>query len=250
MHDPDRRSRCDRNTPDGAGALLLEAAGTDSSAGVLSHAARSDTVKHAHLLNMGPSYKPDFGDDSLFLKMSGRKLYEYALTNVPGVVKASLDRAGLGLEDVAKVLLHQANAKMDEAILLRLFRLYKAGSPDTEAIMPMSISWLGNSSVATVPTLIDLVARGDGQAGQIEVAFYGVQVGVADAARVDPDQRLARPGPRPRMRRAALEHTWLAAARTRRRASHAHDKERVAEPACWRWISVAGCGAPARVRLM
>jgi 3-oxoacyl-[acyl-carrier-protein] synthase-3 len=34
-----------------------------------------------------------------------------------------------------------------------------------EGIMPMSISWLGTSSVATVPTLIDLVTRGemDGQ---------------------------------------------------------------------------------------
>ena len=34
-----------------------------------------------------------------------------------------------------------------------------------DGIMPMSISWLGNSSVATVPTLIDLVVHGemDGQ---------------------------------------------------------------------------------------
>ena len=27
--------------------------------------------------------------------------------------------------------------------------------------MPMSISWLGNSSVATVPTLLDLVCKGE-----------------------------------------------------------------------------------------
>ena len=27
--------------------------------------------------------------------------------------------------------------------------------------MPMTISWLGNSSVATVPTLLDLIVRGE-----------------------------------------------------------------------------------------
>jgi 3-oxoacyl-[acyl-carrier-protein] synthase-3 len=90
--------------------------------------------------------------------MHGRKLYEYALATVPGVVKESLDRAGLGLGDVRKVLLHQANDKMDDAILKRLFRLY--GEPEIPAgILPMTISWLGNSSVATVPTLLDLIWR-------------------------------------------------------------------------------------------
>jgi 3-oxoacyl-[acyl-carrier-protein] synthase-3 len=47
---------------------------------------------------------------------------------------------------------------MDEAILLRLFKLYNLEKiPDN--IMPMTISWLGNSSVATLPTLFDLLQR-------------------------------------------------------------------------------------------
>jgi 3-oxoacyl-[acyl-carrier-protein] synthase-3 len=92
--------------------------------------------------------------------MYGRKLYEYALTHVPGVVRDSLDRAGLTLEDVDKVLLHQANAKMDEAILKRVFRLYGVREIPGD-IMPMTISWLGNSSVATIPTLLDLIERGE-----------------------------------------------------------------------------------------
>lgn len=146
---------------DGAGATVVEAREEESPIGVLAHAARSDTIDHAKLLWMGESYNPDFEDNRLFLKMYGRKLYNYALTNVPGVVRQSLERAGLELADVKKVFLHQANAKMDEAILVRLFRLYDAGRPDTAAVMPMSISWLGNSSVATVPTLLDLVCRGE-----------------------------------------------------------------------------------------
>ncbi|MDR3669656.1 MAG: ketoacyl-ACP synthase III [Holophaga sp.] len=144
---------------DGAGAVVLEGQYSSQRVGILAHAVRSDTLEHARLLWMGPSFNPDAGDHKLCLKMEGRKLYEYALTTVPGVVRQSLEKAGLGLEDVNKVLLHQANGKMDDAILKRLFRLY--GMQEIPAgIMPMTISWLGNSSVATLPTLLDLIQRG------------------------------------------------------------------------------------------
>ena len=152
---------------DGAGAAVLEARTTDDPVGVLAHAARSDTIDHARLLWMGQSYAADAQDGRLFLKMHGRKLYEYALSTVPGVVKDSLDRAGLGLADVSKVLLHQANAKMDEAILKRLFRLYGEASTPPD-VMPMTIAWLGNSSVATVPTLLDLICRGELEGHRID----------------------------------------------------------------------------------
>ncbi len=151
---------------DGAGAAILEAREVDQEVGVLAHAARSDTIDHARLLWMGETYDQGNGDDVLYLKMYGRKLYNYALTNVPGVVKKSLDRAGLDLADVRKVFLHQANHKMDEAILKRIFKLYGV-SEIPEDIMPMTISWLGNSSVATVPTLVDLVARGEMNGQQV-----------------------------------------------------------------------------------
>ena len=144
---------------DGAGAAVLEARVAPEPIGILAHATRSDTIEHARLLWMGTSYAPDFGDERLFLKMHGRKLYEYALATVPGVVKESLDRAGLPLGAVSKVLLHQANDKMDDAILKRLFRLCGV-SEIPEGILPMTISWLGNSSVATIPTLLDLITRG------------------------------------------------------------------------------------------
>jgi 3-oxoacyl-[acyl-carrier-protein] synthase-3 len=166
---------------DGAGATIFEARETDEEVGVLAHAARSDSVDHAHLLWMGESFNRTNGDQTLYLKMYGRKLYNYALTHVPGVVKTSLDRAGLGLHDVKKVFLHQANAKMDDAILTRLFKLYGV-EEIPEGIMPMSISWLGNASVATVPTLIDLVARGEMNGQRVEpgdaVIFASVGAGM------------------------------------------------------------------------
>lgn len=145
---------------DGAGAAIFEGRETGEEIGILAHAARSDTIDHARLLWMGPSYDRTNGDETLYLKMYGRKLYNYALTHVPGVVKKSLDKAGKRLGDVKKVFLHQANAKMDNAILSRVFKLYDIDEIP-EGIMPMTISWLGNSSVATVPTLVDLVARNE-----------------------------------------------------------------------------------------
>ncbi len=144
---------------DGAGAVVIEASESAEPVGILSHVTRSDAVDHASLLSMGKSYDPALGQERRYLKMYGRQVYQYALQTVPGVVKESLDRAGLGLCDVSKVLVHQANAKLDEAILARLFKLYGM-SEIPDGIMPMTISWLGNSSVATLPTLVDLLRRG------------------------------------------------------------------------------------------
>jgi 3-oxoacyl-[acyl-carrier-protein] synthase-3 len=144
---------------DGAGAVVLDSVASEKPVGVLSHSARSDTLKHAHLLSMGRSYKPDYAGDALFLKMRGHELYEYALRTLPQVIKDALERAGVALGDVKKVLLHQANAKMDEAIVHRLCKLCGVPTVAPE-IVPMTISWLGNSSVATLPTLLDLLLKG------------------------------------------------------------------------------------------
>ncbi|MBI2966633.1 MAG: ketoacyl-ACP synthase III [Bacteroidetes bacterium] len=144
---------------DGAGAIIVESVTADEKIGVLSFASRSDTMENLNLLAMGSSNNPEYNRSEIFLKMDGRKVYQYALETVPMVVKECLEKAGLGLQDVTKILIHQANGKMDEAILKRIFQLY--GQPDIpDDIMPMTISWLGNSSVATIPTLLDLMVKG------------------------------------------------------------------------------------------
>jgi 3-oxoacyl-[acyl-carrier-protein] synthase-3 len=144
---------------DGAGAVVLEKQETDQDVGILAHAVRSDTIDHGELLSMGPSYNPDVFIEALFLKMEGRKLYKYALNTVAGAMREALQRANVDLRDVRKVLIHQANGKMDEAILAAVYELYGLGDPPSD-VMPMTISWLGNSSVATVPTLLDLILKG------------------------------------------------------------------------------------------
>jgi len=142
---------------DGAGACIIEKKENDKS-GILSHASQSHTYEEANFLYMGTSNNTNTDPNVRYIKMHGRKIYEYALTNVPYAMKTTLDKSGVAITDVKKVFIHQANEKMDEAIIKRFFRLYKTPTP--EHVMPMSIHKLGNSSVATVPTLLDLVIRG------------------------------------------------------------------------------------------
>jgi 3-oxoacyl-[acyl-carrier-protein] synthase-3 len=144
---------------DGAGAIIVEAC-PDLFRGVLSHKTQTHAIEHASLLNMGRSNNLDIEMSSdLFLKMNGRKVYEFALSNVPLVIKIALEKAGAHLKDISKILIHQANEKMDNAIVERLFKLYDF-MPIPENIVPMTIGFLGNSSVATVPTLLDLILKG------------------------------------------------------------------------------------------
>jgi 3-oxoacyl-[acyl-carrier-protein] synthase-3 len=143
---------------DGAGACVLEGVRTDAPVGVLAHAARSDTAEHLDLICLGQSSNPHFPGSDLFLTMNGHRVYEYALRVVPRVVKECVVKAGLDLRDISKILIHQANEKMDEAILERIYRLFGT-DPAPDRVMPMTVSWLGNSSVATIPTLLDLMLK-------------------------------------------------------------------------------------------
>ena len=138
---------------DGAGATVIEV--LDEDGGILSHESASYTHDEVYHLFFGCSNNKSLEDDTRFIKMYGRKIYEFALSNVPNAMKTCLDNSGFDIKDVKKILIHQANEKMDEAIVNRFYRLYK--TPVPEGIMPMSIHKLGNSSVATVPTLLDLI---------------------------------------------------------------------------------------------
>ncbi len=144
---------------DGAGACILEAKTSDeTNSGILSWSVQSHCVDEAYYLYLGKSNFPGSDPRIRYIKMKGRKVYEYAMQYVPLAMKDCLDKAGVRIGDVKKIFLHQANEKMDEGIVRRLFKLYEQREipPD---IMPMSIHKFGNSSVATIPTLLDMVKK-------------------------------------------------------------------------------------------
>jgi 3-oxoacyl-[acyl-carrier-protein] synthase-3 len=141
---------------DGAGAAVLEY--VESEGGILSSSALSHCKEEMDYLCMGPTYQPDEDLEVKYLKMKGRKVYEFALKYVPEAMKACLDKSGLAISALKKIFIHQANEKMDEAIVEAFYKLYGLEVPVD--IMPMCIHYLGNSSVATIPTLFDLVRKG------------------------------------------------------------------------------------------
>ena len=141
---------------DGAGACILELNKTLPK-GIISHADQTFSEQEVYYLFYGHSYNPNETQSTNYIKMHGRKIYEFALTNVPLAMKSAVDKSGVAIEKIKKILIHQANEKMDEAIIARFYKLYNKSIP--EGIMPMSIHKLGNSSVATVPTLFDLILK-------------------------------------------------------------------------------------------
>lgn len=140
---------------DGAGATIIEK--TEEKGGILSHNTASYTDDEVFYLFYGKSYNPQADEKTKYIKMRGQKVYEFALTNVPSAMKECLDLANTDISEIKKILIHQANAKMDDAIVKRLYKLFNEESP--EEIMPLTVDRFGNSSVATVPTMFDLIVR-------------------------------------------------------------------------------------------
>jgi 3-oxoacyl-[acyl-carrier-protein] synthase III len=144
---------------DGAGACIAESTeNSEETTGILASSAVSYSADEAYYIYMGKSNLPGSDSRVRYIKMHGRKVYEFAMKKVALAMKDCLDKAGIPIEKLKKIFLHQANEKMDEGIIRNLYKSYNIR--DTPAnVMPMSIHWLGNSSVATVPTLFDLVRK-------------------------------------------------------------------------------------------
>lgn len=163
---------------DGAGAVIIEE--NDEEGGILAHETATFALDEAHYIHFGETYNTDISEERRYIKMYGRKIYEFALSNVPKALKACLDKSGKSINDVKKILIHQANEKMDEAIVTRFYKLHKMKMP--EGIMPMSINLLGNSSVATVPTLYDMILNGQLEGQEINkgdvIMFASVGAGM------------------------------------------------------------------------
>jgi 3-oxoacyl-[acyl-carrier-protein] synthase-3 len=163
---------------DGAGAVVMETSNDES--GIQSHLSASYTYKEKDYLYFGKSYNNESCPDTKYIKMDGRKIYEFALIHVPEAMKQCLDNSGYSIDQLSKIIIHQANEKMDEAIVERFYQLYNTPLPPN--IMPMVIDKLGNSSVATIPTLLAMILKGEMEAHSIKkddiVLFASVGAGM------------------------------------------------------------------------
>ncbi|MEG2079120.1 3-oxoacyl-[acyl-carrier-protein] synthase-3 [Chryseobacterium piscicola] len=143
---------------DGAGAVVVTATQQEN-VGIIAHNTICDNGPELNYLANGSSLNKEADQSRIYVRMQGRKIYEYALKNVPTAIKETIEDANLSIENINKILIHQANAKMDYAMIDRLHKLYEIKEYD-HAISPMTIQEFGNSSVATIPTMFDLIVKG------------------------------------------------------------------------------------------
>ncbi|WP_400081067.1 3-oxoacyl-ACP synthase III family protein [Winogradskyella sp. R77965] len=174
----DKHDRDSMIYSDGAGAVIIEESNEEG--GIIAHETATFTLDEAHFIYFGETNNPEITDQRRYIKMYGRKIYEFALTNVPLALKSCLEKGGVSINDVKKILIHQANEKMDEAIVKRFYKLHGMQMP--EGVMPMTINTLGNSSVATVPTLYDMILKGQLEGQEINkgdiIIFASVGAGM------------------------------------------------------------------------
>lgn len=140
---------------DGAGAVVLSAEESDEKYGILAYNTLSYTGDELRYLENGPSLKSGYVGSNKNIRMKGRKVYEFALKNVPNALKETMEITDLDIDDLSKILLHQANAKMDHAMIERFYKLYNRAVP--EGVDPMTVQKLGNTSVSTIPIMYDLI---------------------------------------------------------------------------------------------
>ena len=149
-HDPDSMLLAD-----GCGACIVSRSEPEDR-GILSYSTFSHAMDDNRIIYLGPSLKQGV-TGSCYFHMNGREVYKYATEWVPKVIRSAVEKAGMNISDIDLFLLHQANAKMLEAIGTRLAESCGVGVDTIAGKVPLTIQFLGNTSVATIPTLLDLV---------------------------------------------------------------------------------------------
>jgi 3-oxoacyl-[acyl-carrier-protein] synthase-3 len=139
---------------DAAGAVVLEA--NDDPGGVRSTLLKADGEfwDLIHIPGGGSLQPPTvsmISQRQQFIRMNGRQVFKLAVQHLEQISREVLERTGWSLEEVDHVLVHQANQRIIEAVTSRL--------GVAEEKVHMNIERTGNTSSATIPTLLDEVNR-------------------------------------------------------------------------------------------
>lgn len=95
-----------------------------------------------------------------FLRMDGPAVFRWATTQLAPVALAACERAGIGIDDLDALVLHQANARIVDAVVRAL------GRP--RAVVANDIEHTGNTSAASVPLALSrVVADGSVRSGDL-----------------------------------------------------------------------------------
>jgi 3-oxoacyl-[acyl-carrier-protein] synthase-3 len=140
---------------DGAGASVVTAEEYEEKRGVLGYSGYSDCMEEIDFLKMD---KPRSGEgEQLYVRMTGRSVFKYAVNRLPQLITECMNSLSISIKDIKAFIFHQANGKMLDAIGAGLSEMNGGGCIKVKT--PLTLNKLGNTSVATIPTLLDLILR-------------------------------------------------------------------------------------------
>lgn len=140
---------------DGAGAVVLRRAASDDEPGAVGpfDLGSDGDLSELLVVDAGGSRRPadaeSFGQGAHFLRMDGREVYRQAIRRMVESSRSVLDRAGMAVSDVDRLVGHQANVRILDAVADRL------GVPAERRVV--NVARYGNTSAASIPlALADL----------------------------------------------------------------------------------------------
>jgi len=137
---------------DGAGAAVLLPSDTES--GIVDTVMKTDGTG-AELLKIeggARSEESTHDPNANILQMSGHKVYTFAIKVLPEIVKELLDRNGLAVNDIDKIVPHQANYRIIHSAAVRL--------GFTEDMFYINVKNVANTASASIPIALDEMNRG------------------------------------------------------------------------------------------
>jgi 3-oxoacyl-[acyl-carrier-protein] synthase-3 len=124
-----------------------------------------------------PTYMNEKDGDFPALKMEGQKVFRWAITEMVGIAHKTLEKAGIGVEDLGAFVPHQANQRITDHIAKSL------KLPPGVAIARDGIN-MGNTTAATIPLALDTLRRnGEVKSGDLAL-LMGFGAGLAYSGQV------------------------------------------------------------------
>ncbi|MEU6098805.1 beta-ketoacyl-ACP synthase III [Streptomyces sp. NPDC047079] len=140
---------------DGAGAAVVEACPAGAEPGI-------GPVLWGSVPGMGHAVRIE-GTPPRFAQ-EGQSVYRWATTQLPPIARQVCERAGTAPEDLAAVVLHQANLRIIEPLAEKLGAV--------NAVVARDVAESGNTSAASIPlALSKLVERGEISRGDRVLLF-------------------------------------------------------------------------------
>ena len=124
-----------------------------------------------------PTYMNEKDGDFPALKMEGQKVFRWAITEMVGIAHKTLEKAGIGVDDLGAFVPHQANQRITDHIAKSL------NLPPHVAIARDGVN-MGNTTAATIPLALDTLRRnGEVKSGDLAL-LMGFGAGLAYSGQV------------------------------------------------------------------